>query len=181
MAAADGAVDRLLHFLLDGRHGDRIAATSMRSAGSGTKLSSGITDSTASTARADETPAIRIGAPVTVEVAVEAAGKFASTMAISSPWPILRSANNRSASNSGSIPHSMIASPTCSFIEPRQNIVTLWLLKGDCLLTYQTPVASSSQPPDRVPLAELSEIWGLAQCIFSSTAHVNWLENPMDK
>ena len=33
----------------------------MRNAGSGTKLSSGITDSTASTARAAETPAIRIG------------------------------------------------------------------------------------------------------------------------
>ena len=40
--------------------------TSMRSAGSGTNVSSGITDSTASTARAADTPYMMIGWPVTV-------------------------------------------------------------------------------------------------------------------
>jgi hypothetical protein len=65
---------------------------SMRHAGSGTNVSSGITDRIASTARAALTPANGIGSPITVDIAVESAGKLVSTMTISSPCPIRRKA-----------------------------------------------------------------------------------------
>jgi hypothetical protein len=55
-------------------------------------MSSGITERIASTARAALTPANGIGSPITVDIAVESAGKLVSTTTISSPCPIRRKA-----------------------------------------------------------------------------------------
>ena len=75
-------------------------------AGQSTKKSSGMMEQMASTAVGRSTPARMIGAPVTVLVAVEAAGKLQSTSVISSPCPAERSTCRRSAVRIGFMPFS---------------------------------------------------------------------------
>ena len=87
----------------------------MRAAGASTKLSSGITDSTARAARAAVTLSIRRSLPSTVARATESAGKLVSHNTTSSPCPMARSACSTSALSSGSISLSKVASRPADF------------------------------------------------------------------
>src|SRR5579863_7906021 len=80
-------------------------------AGASTNVSSGSTDNTARTARAESAPSSRNSLPSTVARATESAGKFASQMTTSSPCPIARSAWSTSALSSGSRFFSTLSPP----------------------------------------------------------------------
>lgn len=82
------------------------ARRAAHSAGHSTKKSRGMMEQMASTAVGRSQPARTIGTPVTVFVAVDAAGKLQSTSVISSPCPAERRTCRRSAVSIGSIPFS---------------------------------------------------------------------------
>src|SRR5260221_8853873 len=76
--------------------------TSIVNAAGVTRVSSGSTLKTAASIAGEPTPR-----GSTSRRAFDAAGKLASTMANSSPWPMLASACSRSGDNSGSMPFNM--------------------------------------------------------------------------